>query len=108
MTRVKRGQNIRKRHKKKMNTIQKFCGTSSTLYKNANQKLSKSLQTAFIGRRLFKRDYRSLWICRTNAKVRELGFNYHIFSAKKKFAQLVNRKTLAQLVIQDPQIFYYL
>lgn len=105
MTRVKRSQNTRKHQKKKFKIVQGFRGASSILYKMVNQQFCKALNNAFIDRRLRKRQYRNLWICRINAKVRQLGFDYHSFISKNKFPQKLNRKIFAQLTLQDATIF---
>ena len=107
MTRVQRSQNARKRRKKKFKIVQGFRGSSSILSKTANQQFCKALNNAFIDRRLRKRRYRSLWICRINAKVRQFGFNYHSFLSKNKFHKKLNRKIFAQFALQDPRIFSY-
>lgn len=82
MTRVKRGHVRRKRRQRKFKIVK---GTaSSILLKKANQKYLKAYQNAFIDRRLRKRYFRSIWICRINAKIRQFGFNYHSLSQKFK------------------------
>nr|YP_009519494.1 ribosomal protein L20 [Rhipiliopsis peltata]AYC65505.1 ribosomal protein L20 [Rhipiliopsis peltata] len=108
MTRVKRGYHGRKRHKKKLLIAKGFRGASSLLFKNANQQFLKAFQNAFTHRRLRKRYFRAVWICRTNAKARQFGFNYaelrHSFSQQYSTcsaAHLFNRKILAQLALYD-------
>lgn len=98
MTRVKRGINARKRRQKKFQITKGFRGTS-LLFKNTNQQFLKAFQNAFVDRRLRKRVFRSIWISRINAKVRQFGLNYHLFqnSTSKK----INRKILAQLALYD-------
>ena len=99
MTRVKYAINSRKRHQKKFQITKGFRGKSS-LFKNANQQFLKAFQNAFISRRLRKRFFRSIWISRINAKVREFGLSYSLFqnlASKKK----LNRKTLAQILLYD-------
>ena len=82
MTRVKRGHIRRKRRQRKFKIVK---GTaSSILLKKANQQYLKAYQNAFIDRRLRKRYFRSIWICRINAKIRQFGFNYHSLSQKFK------------------------
>ena len=82
MTRVKRGHIRRKRCQRKFKIVK---GTaSSILLKKANQQYLKAYQNAFIDRRLRKRYFRSIWICRINAKIRQFGFNYHSLSQKLK------------------------
>jgi large subunit ribosomal protein L20 len=63
-------------------------------------------QYAFHGRKLRKRDFRSLWITRLNAAVREQGMSYSLFikALKDKKVEL-DRKVLAQMVVEHPQAF---
>nr|YP_009472662.1 ribosomal protein L20 [Rhipilia penicilloides]ARO74300.1 ribosomal protein L20 [Rhipilia penicilloides] len=105
MTRVKRNQSTRHRRKKKFTIVQGCRGATSILYKTTNQQFCKSLNNAFIDRRLRKRQYRNLWICRMNAKVRQLGLDYHSFVDKNPFSHKLNRKIYAQLTLQDPHLF---
>lgn len=80
MTRVKRGHIRRKRRQRKFKIVKGMA--SSILLKKANQQYLKAYQNAFIDRRLRKRYFRSIWICRINAKIRQFGFNYHSLSQK--------------------------
>ena len=106
MTRVKRGNVSRKRHKKVLNMTKGFRGSASLLFRTANQRYMKSLVNSFADRRKKKRDFRTLWIARVNAAVRRYGFNYSEFMHfLKKSSILLNRKTLAQLSISDPDAF---
>lgn len=106
MTRVKRGTVSRKRHKKVLNMNKGFRGAASTLFRTANQRNMKALKNAYADRRKKKRDFRRLWIARVNAAVRRYGFNYSEFMhCLKKSSILLNRKTLAQLSISDPDAF---
>nr|YP_009519055.1 ribosomal protein L20 [Callipsygma wilsonis]AYC65026.1 ribosomal protein L20 [Callipsygma wilsonis] len=57
---------------------------------------------SYKGRCLKKRKFRSLWICRLNARMRLLGKNYHSFIKKNKN---INRKIYAQLIFYDSLIF---
>ena len=82
MTRVKRGHIRRKRRQRKFKIVKGMA--SSILLKKANQQYLKAYQNAFIDRRLRKRYFRRLWICRINAKIRQFGFNYHSLSQKLK------------------------
>nr|YP_009519657.1 ribosomal protein L20 [Udotea flabellum]AYC65684.1 ribosomal protein L20 [Udotea flabellum] len=102
MTRVKRGKNARRRRHKKFQITKGFRGASSLLFKNANQQFLKCLKTAFVDRRLRKRFFRSIWISRINAKVRQFGLNYHSFAYKNK---KINRKIFAQLALYDRLFF---
>jgi large subunit ribosomal protein L20 len=109
MTRVKRGNVSRKRHKKVLSMTQGFRGSSSVLFRTANQQMIKSLKYAYADRRKKKRQFRKLWITRINAGVRRYGFRYSRFiSDLKTHSILINRKILAQLWISDPSAFVQL
>jgi len=61
---------------------------------------------AFRVRRVRKREFRRLWMTRVNAACRELGISYSqfIFGLKKADIEL-NRKTLSELAIHEPDVF---
>ena len=106
MTRVKRGNVSRKRHKKVLNMTKGFRGAGSVLFRTANQRNMKALKYSYVDRRKKKREFRRLWIARVNAAVRRYGFNYSEFMySLKKSSIVLNRKTLAQLAISDPESF---
>ena len=106
MTRVKRGNISRKRHKKILKLNKGFRGSASTLYRTAKQQNMKALCYAYTSRRRKKREFRNLWITRLNAAVRRYGLSYSefIFYLKNCSIQL-NRKVLAQLSLCDPEAF---
>nr|WNK75900.1 50S ribosomal subunit protein L20 [Scenedesmaceae sp. YH-2023b] len=106
MTRVKRGNVSRKRHKKVLNLTKGFRGSASLLFRTANQQNMKALRYAYANRRKKKRNFRRLWITRINAAIRTYGFNYSEFLYLLKNSKIVlNRKILAQLSICDPDTF---
>jgi len=77
---------------------------SSLLLKKANQQYLKAYQNAFIDRRLRKRYFRSIWICRMNAKIRQFGFNYHSLSQKlKRSAQWAKGAANPALLLRKQQ-----
>lgn len=60
----------------------------------------------FVGRKLKKRDYRTLWIARINAAIRAEGMNYSTFINKLSKASItLNRKVLADLAMNEPATF---
>ena len=60
----------------------------------------------FVGRKLKKREYRSLWIARINAAVREEGLTYSEFINKlQKKGVTLDRKVLADLAMNNPDTF---
>src|SRR5450755_993459 len=106
MARVKRGVTTHARHKKVLDQSKGFFGRSSTNYRIALERLEKSLQYAYRDRRVKKRDFRSLWIQRINAAVREHGLTYSRFIAGLKAAGIeMDRKVLAAIAYDDPASF---
>lgn len=106
MTRVKRGNVARKRRKKILKLARGFRGAHSTLFRTAKQQVLKALKYSYIGRKNKKRVYRSLWIIRINAAVRNYNMTYSDFiHALKKMNIGLNRKSLAQLAILDNSAF---
>ena len=106
MTRIKRGNVSRKKHKKILQTTKGFRGSSSTLFRTANQQAFKALLFSYRDRNQRRRDFRRIWITRINGAVREYGLNYSQFIHKLKESNMVlNRKMLAQLAIQDNKAF---
>ena len=72
----------------------------------ANEQVMKSLQYAYVGRRLKKRDFRQLWIARISAACKLNGMNYSTFMHGLKLAGVeINRKMLAELAVNDKAAF---
>jgi len=104
--RVKRGNVLRKRHKKILKLAKGFLGARSRIFKVANIAVMKKLKYQYRDRRVLKRNMRSLWIVRINAAVRELGLSYSKFVNLLKKADIqVNRKMLAELAVNEPEAF---
>jgi len=76
MTRVKRGNVARKRRKEILNLAEGFRGSSSRLFRTAQQQTMKALRYAYRDRQQRKREYASLWVSRLNAAARTHGINY--------------------------------
>jgi large subunit ribosomal protein L20 len=106
MSRVKRGVTKHARHKKVLEQTKGYRGRHSKAYKPARTRLEKGLQHAYDARRLKKRDYRSLWIQRINAGVREFGLTYSRFiNGLKKAGVELDRKVLADIALKEPATF---
>ena len=106
MARVKGATTTRRRHKKILKLAKGYFGGKSKLYRTANEAVMKSLQYAYIGRKLKKRDYRRLWIARINAATRMNGLSYSKFMNGMKLAGVdINRKMLSEIAINDPKAF---
>ncbi len=104
--RVKRGNVLRKRHKKILKLAKGFIGARSRIFKVANIAVMKKLKYQYRDRRVLKRNMRSLWIIRINAAVREMGISYSKFMNMLKKADIqVNRKMLAELAVNEPDAF---
>ena len=104
--RVKRGNVLRKRHKKILKLAKGFIGARSRIFKVANIAVMKKLKYQYSDRRVLKRNMRSLWIVRINAAVREMGISYSKFMNMLKKADIqVNRKMLAELAVNEPEAF---
>ena len=104
--RVKRGNVLRKRHKKILKLAKGFLGARSRIFKVANIAVMKKLKYQYRDRRVLKRNMRSLWIVRINAAVREMGLSYSKFMNMLKKADIqVNRKMLAELAVNEPDAF---
>ena len=104
--RVKRGNVLRKRHKKILKLAKGFLGARSRIFKVANIAVMKKLKYQYRDRRVLKRNMRALWIVRINAAVREMGISYSRFMNMLKTADIqVNRKMLAELAANEPEAF---
>jgi large subunit ribosomal protein L20 len=81
-------------------------GSNSNLFRIVQQHVIKSIRYSYRGRRERKRLFRSLWLVRLNARVNIHGWSYSaFFSYLRQKKCLLNRKTLAQIVIYDPVSF---
>lgn len=106
MARVKRGTVSRRKHKKLFEQTKGYRGTKSRLVRVAKEAMLHAGQYAYHGRKLKKRDIRSLWITRIGQAVKEQGLSYSIFMHKLKLAQIeLDRKILSDLIVNDPKTF---
>lgn len=106
MARVKGAMMTRKRRKKTLKLAKGYYGSKSTHFKMAKEQVMKSGNYAFVGRKLKKRDFRSLWITRINAACRAQGVNYSSFmNGLKKAGVTLNRKMLSEMAIHDAASF---
>ncbi len=106
MPRVKRGVTSRASHKKVIARAKGFRGRRNNVFRIANEAVMRAGQYAYRDRRNRKRDFRSLWITRINAAVREHGLSYSVFmNGLKKAAIVVDRKVLADIAVLDKPAF---
>ena len=106
MARVKGALMTRKRRKSVLKAAKGYWGAKSKHFKMAKQAVLKSGNYAFAGRKLKKRDFRSLWIARISAQAKANGMNYSTFMHGLKVAGIdLNRKMLAEIAVADKAAF---
>ncbi|MGE0073362.1 MAG: 50S ribosomal protein L20 [Thiomonas sp.] len=106
MPRVKRGVTARARHKKVLDLAKGFRGRRKNVYRIAKEAVMKAGQYAYRDRRAKKREFRSLWITRINAAVRQSGMTYSVFMNGMKKARIeIDRKVLADMAVHDAAAF---
>ena len=106
MARVKGAMMTRKRRNKVLKLAKGYWGSKSKHFKMAKQAVMKSGNYAFTGRKLKKRDFRSLWITRISAQAKVNGVNYSTLMHGLKLAGVsINRKMLAELAVNDKEAF---
>ena len=106
MARVKGAMMTRKRRNKVLKLAKGYWGAKSKHFKMAKQQVLKSGNYAFAGRKMKKRDFRSLWITRISAQCKVEGINYSRFMyGLKKSGIELNRKMLSELAINDKAAF---
>ncbi len=104
--RIKRGVVGARRRKKVLKQAAGYWGAKSKQYKAAKTQLMKSGQYAYRDRKQRRRDMRRLWIQRVGAGTRTLGLSYSRFINGLKRANVaIDRKSLAEMAIHDPQAF---
>jgi large subunit ribosomal protein L20 len=100
--RVKRGTNRRDYRHKTLRRAKGFFLTKSKLNRAAQEAVEKALRYGYVGRRLKKRNFRSLWIVRINAACRGAQMSYSKFISGLKRAGInLNRKVLADIAVND-------
>ncbi len=106
MPRAKGGPKTRRRRKKVLKLAKGYWGGKHRLYRTATEAVDKAMAYSYRDRRQKKRSFRSLWIVRINAAIREHGLSYSRFIAGLKNAGItLDRKVLADLAVNDPAGF---
>ena len=106
MTRVKRGVQAHRRHKKVIKAAKGYRGLRSKTFRQAKTAVMKAGINAYRDRRLKKRTFRSLWIIRIHAACRANGISYSRFINGCFHADMmVDRKMLAELAVSDKAAF---
>ena len=106
MARVKRGVTARRRHKKILKAAKGYYNARRKVFRVAKQAVTKAQQYAYIGRKLKKRQFRSLWIARINAASRMHGLSYSRFmNGLLKAGVTLDRKVLADIAMHEGEAF---
>ncbi len=104
--RVKRGTTSRAKHNKIFKANKGYRMTKRRLIKVATEAYLHAGEYAYAGRKNRKRDFRQLWITRISeaSKLRNLTYSSLVHKLKEANIML-DRKTLANLVVEDPEVF---
>ena len=106
MARVKRGVTSRAKHKKVLKAVKGQWGRRKNTIRIARQAMEKAMQYAYRDRRNKKREFKSLWIQRINAGVRQEGMTYAKFiNGLNKSGIKIDRKILAEIAYDNPEAF---
>ena len=104
--RIKRSVNALKKRRAILKQAKGYRGAKSKLYRVAREAVMKSGQYTYIGRKLKKRNFRSLWIQRINAacRINDISYSKFMFGLKSANIEL-NRKVLADMAVNDKEGF---
>lgn len=106
MARVKRGLVSKRKHNKLLKLNKGFRGTNSKLVRVAKQARLHADAYSYHGRKLRKRDMRSLWILRIGEAAKQEGLSYSVLISKLKKANIdLDRKSLNELITKDIESF---
>ena len=106
MPRTKGGVVHARKRKRVLQEASGFTGGPGTIYRQALEFTRKADVYAYRDRRQKKRHFRSLWITRLNAALKQRGVAYNRFIPAAIAAGItLNRKMLSELAIADPQTF---
>ena len=104
--RIKRSVTALKKRRTIMKKAKGYRGQASRSYRVAREAVMKAENYAYVGRKLKKRDMRSLWIARINAACRLNDISYSVFMHGLKVANIdLDRKVLAELAVSDANAF---
>ena len=106
MPRSKNAVASRARRKRILKAAKGYYGKRKNVYTVAKNVMEKGLTYAYVGRKLKKREYRTLWIARINAAVRAEGLTYSEFIHQLSVKNIdITRKVLADLAMNEPESF---
>ena len=106
MPRTTKGAARRRAKKRLLKRAKGYFGSRSKLWRVAKQSRMKADQYAYRDRRTKKRQIRRLWITRISAACRQRDITYsHFVGGLKKAGITLDRKSLADLALNDPKAF---
>ena len=109
MSRAPRAVPSRLRRKRVFKQAKGFYGRRKNNVTTANAAVDRSMQHAYIGRKLRKRNFRSLWIVRISEAVKKENISYSVFINKLQKANItLDRKILSNLIVEDPATFKHI
>src|SRR5579875_209277 len=104
--RIKVGVPSRRRRKRLLKLSKGYWGRRKNLIRRAKETVLRALAYSYRDRRQRKRDFRRLWVVRINAAVRPFGLSYSEFmGALKRVGVEIDRKSLAEMAVRDPESF---
>ena len=96
----------RERRRRRLALAKGFYGARSKLFRTATEAVDRALSLSTEHRKLRKRDFRQLWIARINAASRAEGISYSkLMAGLIKVGVTLNRKSLSEIAIRDPEGF---
>ncbi len=106
MAHVKRGMVSRRKHRKLLGLAKGYRQNRSRNVKQAKEAILHAGAYAFHGRKTKKRTFRALWNVRISQAVKLEGLSYSVFINMLKKANVeLDRKVLANLIVEDPATF---
>jgi large subunit ribosomal protein L20 len=104
--RIKRGKTSKRKHKKLLNLTKGYRGIRNRTVKQAHEAILHAGSYAYHGRKIKKRDFRTLWNIRIGEAAKENGFSYSVFMNKLRKSKIeLDRKILSDLAVNDREIF---
>ena len=106
MPRATNGPAHTRKRKRILKRASGFRAGPGTIYRQALEFTRKADVYAYRDRRQKKRHFRTLWITRLNAALKQRGIQYNRFIPALTLAGItLNRKMLSELAISDPAAF---
>lgn len=106
MTRARNAVPAHAKHKKVLKAAKGYYGRRKNTFRTAQSAVQKAGEYAYHGRKIKKGRFRSIWIQRINAAVREHDMTYSRFiNGLNKAGIELDRKVLSDLAIKEPAAF---